>query len=254
MTQEKALEKLKRHQNSNRRNTSIESAEFTDIDFAHMCYITFYKCSFYECTACFSQCKFIECDFYGCNIKFVNNEVYHSIITGGSLETGIYNEYYHCIFGKVTFAITNDIVDEVTSTTKNIFGKDRFYNSKISNPNGEIESIPWANVCPEFGEFYAYKALSEGKIAKLLIPADAKRTCNFEKDRKCRAEYAKVIEITNIEGTEKFDSGVSTISNNFVYKVGEEVHPDMFDEDRFTTCTNGIHFFMSRREAIDYYY
>ena len=34
-----------------------------------------------------------------------------------------------------------------------------------------------------------------------------------------------------------------------LYKVGKTVYPDGFDEDRWNECSNGIHFFMTRREA-----
>ena len=39
------------------------------------------------------------------------------------------------------------------------------------------------------------------------------------------------------------------IIKNVHYKVGETVYPDSFDEDRWNECSNGIHFFMTRREA-----
>lgn len=33
---------------------------------------------------------------------------------------------------------------------------------------------------------------------------------------------------------------------------GETVVPDSFDEDRWNECSNGIHFFITKQEAIDY--
>lgn len=38
----------------------------------------------------------------------------------------------------------------------------------------------------------------------------------------------------------------------FTYRVGETVVPDSFDEDRWNECSNGIHFFITKQEAIDY--
>ena len=32
--------------------------------------------------------------------------------------------------------------------------------------------------------------------------------------------------------------------------MGETVYPDSFDENRFEECSNGIHFFMNKQDAI----
>ena len=37
-----------------------------------------------------------------------------------------------------------------------------------------------------------------------------------------------------------------------IYKVGCEVLPDKFDDNRWEECSNGIHFFINKQEAIDY--
>jgi hypothetical protein len=36
------------------------------------------------------------------------------------------------------------------------------------------------------------------------------------------------------------------------YKVGETVKPDTYDPNPLVECSNGIHFFISKQEAIDY--
>ena len=88
-------------------------------------------------------------------------------------------------------------------------------------------------------------------IIELEIPSGAKRSSATS--RKCRCEYAKVLSITNIDGT---DSGLTSITNNnydiTLYKVGEMVYPNSFDEDRWNECSNGIHFFITRQEAVYY--
>ena len=35
-----------------------------------------------------------------------------------------------------------------------------------------------------------------------------------------------------------------------LYKVGEMVYPDSFNEDRWNECSNGIHFFINKQDAI----
>ena len=111
-----------------------------------------------------------------------------------------------------------------------------------------IPFIPYA--CPEKGEFVAFKKCGE-YIIELLIPADAKRCSGTT--RECRASYAKVLSITTILGKPaKTTSVINTnYSPNVVYKVGELVYPDAFDEDRWNECSHGIHFFVNRQEAVE---
>lgn len=110
--------------------------------------------------------------------------------------------------------------------------------------------IPMA--CPKEGEFIAYKRLYGNRIATLRIPADAKRSSAF--GRKCRADKAEVIKIESLTKPEmKCKTGSGFFHRDFKYKVGKYVHPENgFDENRFKECAPGIHFFMTRQEAIDY--
>lgn len=116
----------------------------------------------------------------------------------------------------------------------------------------EAKNIPFIPLsCPEKGEFVAFKKCS-GYVVELLIPADAKR-CSAT-TRKCRASYAKVLSITTLSGEPvKTDSVMNmAYSPNIVYKVGEFVYPDEFDDDRWNECSHGIHFFINRQEAVEY--
>ena len=104
--------------------------------------------------------------------------------------------------------------------------------------------------CPEEGSFIAFKKLEDGCVAKLTIPAGAKRTSSIV-GRKCRAEYAKVISITDRNG-KKVLSGRSKHDSGFIYKVGDTVRSDSYDPDPRVECTNGIHFFITLKEAQEY--
>ena len=95
---------------------------------------------------------------------------------------------------------------------------------------------------PQEGELVVYKKTSSG-VVKLRIPPNAKRTASLI-GRKCRAEFAEVLE-----------APVGAKSNHdrtTVYKVGEVVKPDKYDDDIRIECTHGIHFFLTREEAEDY--
>ena len=110
-------------------------------------------------------------------------------------------------------------------------------------------------VCPEEGAFIGWKQAEVGHwayvIVKLEIPASAKRSSATS--RKCRCDKAKVLEIYNFDGTvAKERKCYSHYDNSFIYEVGKAVKVDDFDEDRWKECSRGIHFFMSRQEAIDY--
>jgi hypothetical protein len=94
------------------------------------------------------------------------------------------------------------------------------------------------------GDLIGWKKLKNNAIARLKIPAEAKRS--NATGRKCRAEFAVVLEIIGAE------FGVSQHDGKTMYKVGEVVYPDSFCEDRFNECAPGIHFFLTRIEAEEY--
>ena len=103
--------------------------------------------------------------------------------------------------------------------------------------------------CPEKGNFIAYK--KAGKcIVELEILENSKRSSATT--RKCRCDKARVISIENIETGEKVIEVSSNRDESFVYKVGEMVSVDDFNEDRWVECTTGIHFFMTKHEAESY--
>ena len=109
-------------------------------------------------------------------------------------------------------------------------------------------------VCPEEGDFIGWKKAGGHKdkvIVKLRIPSDAKRSSATT--RKCRCSKAEVIAIYNLDGTEAEETTChSDYDNSFIYEVGKTVEVTDFDEDRWNECAKGIHFFISRQEAIDY--
>ena len=110
--------------------------------------------------------------------------------------------------------------------------------------------LPIAMTCilPD-GDLIGWKKCRDGAIVKLLIPATAKRSHAF--CRKCRAESAKVLEIT--KGGKPQDSAFSSHDSSFVYEVGETVAPkEPFSTDWQSECASGIHFFITKLEAENY--
>lgn len=111
-----------------------------------------------------------------------------------------------------------------------------------------VPFIPYS--CPDFGMFIGYKRAS-GYIVELEIPEDAKRLSATT--RKCRCNKAKVLRILNTDRTIADITEVkSNYDNSFIYKVGEIVSVDDFDEDRWNECSTGIHFFINFQDAVNY--
>ena len=110
-------------------------------------------------------------------------------------------------------------------------------------------AIAQTRILPE-GSLIVWKKLRSGVIAKLRIPEAAKRSHAF--GRKCRAEFAEVLELVDMEGS-KVESACSQHDGTFVYKVGETVRPSNgFSENWMEECEAGIHFFISKIEAENY--
>ena len=123
-------------------------------------------------------------------------------------------------------------------------------NANLINVKYNEKTAFLAFVCPEEGDFIAWKKVGE-VIVKLRIPSEAKRSSATT--RKCRCEFAEVLELQNLDGTPYNDDKV--VNNNYVetiYKVGEIVHSDSWDNDRWNECSHGIHFFITRDEAVRY--
>ena len=104
--------------------------------------------------------------------------------------------------------------------------------------------------CPTEGSFIGWKKAS-GHIVKLRIPEDARRSSAT--GHKCRCDKAYVMEIQNMDGTKATEDTVrSNHDKNFVYTVGATVEVPDFDDNRWSECAPGIHFFIDRRAAVEY--
>lgn len=88
-------------------------------------------------------------------------------------------------------------------------------------------------------------------IAKLLIPGDAKRS--NATGRKCRASKAIILELQELDGSPYFGIAESTWTSGFYYETGKTVYPEEpYENDRWEECASGIHFFITREEAVAY--
>ena len=133
----------------------------------------------------------------------------------------------------------------------NLSGADlRWANLKGADLSGA--DLSWADLenaaglfyqIPQEGELIVWKAV-KGGVCKLRVPPEAKRTAT-PIGRKCRAEWVEVLEAPE-DGRGLHDSAV-------IYRAGEVVRPDKYDPDPRVECTHGIHFFLTKEEALAYH-
>ena len=121
----------------------------------------------------------------------------------------------------------------------------------LSGANSADYAIAMTRILPE-GTIIGWKMLRGNVIAKLMIPEYAKRSHAF--GRKCRAEFAEVLALFGSDGNElAADIQIASLhDSSFMYKAGEVVKPNLFDENWQDECSNGIHFFITRLEAENY--
>ena len=110
-----------------------------------------------------------------------------------------------------------------------------------------VKNLFYPLSCPEKGEYTAFKK-ANGNIVELRIPLDAKRSSAT--GRKCRASKAVVVSITTLDGNPAGNEVCSDFDSSFVYRVGETVEVQNFDENRWNECAPGIHHYITREEAV----
>lgn len=117
-------------------------------------------------------------------------------------------------------------------------------------------SIAKTSILPDEGDIIGWKKAYADRatpvIVKLLIPADAQRS--NATGRKCRASKARVLDLQDKQGNSlpPDTTAYSSHDTDFTYRKGETVHVEDFDTNRWNECATGIHFFITRAEAVAY--
>lgn len=246
----------------------------------------------YASKADFSFCSLKGLNFHGLNLgkaNFENSDLHDCDFNSASLSMAQFNgsEFYRCTFGLAKLDGVGFIGAKIFDCDffgANVcsvqfigasIGYTNFKNAQINDRtcfNGAtarmLKDMPYIPmICPEEGEFVAWKVVcaTTGDVddrlhyvpvlVKLMIPADAKRTSGF--GRKCRASKAEVLGFYDLDGhmfNRNSCYGIHSYFDwDFNYEVGKIVEPEeAFNEDRWSECASGIHFFMNRREAIEY--
>ena len=128
--------------------------------------------------------------------------------------------------------------------------------ANLSHANHVKLSIAEISILPDEGDIIGWKKAyiydTMQVIVKLLIPADAQRSNGT--GRKCRASKARILDLQDKQGNSlpPDTTARSAHDQNFTYKKGETIHVENFDTNRWNECAPGIHFFITRIEAVEY--
>ena len=129
----------------------------------------------------------------------------------------------------------------------------------LSGANLSELTVAKISILPDEGDIIGWKKayvdgtmLPKPVIVKLLIPSDAQRS--NATGRKCRASTARVLDLQDKQGNSlpPDTTAYSGYDTDFTYKKGETVHVEDFDTNRWDECAPGIHFFITRIEAVEY--
>lgn len=245
--------------------------------------VQFINCSIINCN--FSNTRFRDCEFYNIKIRksnfessrFINCEFYNNTFVENILETSfdfshfkesklnfnylnkvsfegvrfintkiIIKQLYRSLFWGTVFKKCDIIISNIVASV--FIGADFSGENNIDMPIN-YNTIGMQLTCPEHGLFIGYKLVHDYLI-KLEIPASAKRSSAT--GRQCRCSKAKVLEITNITSGRKIKSIYNKNQYGAEYTIGEMVYPDSYDNNRWNECSHGIHFFITKQEALDY--
>ena len=113
--------------------------------------------------------------------------------------------------------------------------------ANLSAAKGGELALARTSIVPESGEFIGFKKCVGNTIVTLKILSDSRRSNAF--GRKCRAEKCVVLAIDGA------DHALSMWDPSFVYRIGEVVQCDNWNDDRWVECGGGIHFYLTRIEA-----
>ena len=180
---------------------------------------------------------------------FNNCNIVSMVIKNCDLSEGL---FINCTLTNVRLANTNLAKAEIRNCK---------LDNIVANPFTSFYNLQ----CPEEGSFIGFKKAyinttpnnktyfpSLPVIVKLQITEDSLRSSATS--RKCRCSKAKVLSISYLDGTECPEGTIaySQYNSDFIYKIGDILEIKNFDEDRWEECAKGIHFFITREEAVNY--
>lgn len=231
--------------------------EFKNVIFdnSQLFYVEFDNCTFVSCK--FDECLFNKTQFIDC--VFDNMYFSESTLLGVSiLRLSLINDYHSAIQYCMLKNTTIDI--DSANNTKLILKSSMCHQCNVSQRSEQYilcntTTTNYYSHCPETVSYIAYKKAfinSKGNvdidvIVKLQILENAKRSSAG--GNKCRASAAKVLSISSINKKTYYKKAYSMFDTDFIYEVGKIVKVSNFNENRWEECSEGIHHFLTRKEA-----
>lgn len=221
-----------------------------------------------------SEAKFCDCNMSLMKVK--NCKLLHTVFSSSDFEETLFK---YCDFLDMTFCRTNLVNSNFIScslTNVNLAGanlsRSEIRDCELKNIIISSYTSFYSLQCPEEGSFIGFKKANifvpdtlgdyivtnmnigspHPVIIKLQITEDSLRSSATS--RKCRCSKAKVLSISYLDGTECSEGTIahSQYDFDFTYKVGDVLEVKDFNEDRWEECATGIHFFITREEAVNY--
>ena len=158
------------------------------------------------------------------------------------------------IYGNVLFSAAvptiRDLVMAAVKARANLYGANlmraNLMRANLTRANldgaNHISDLAAAqlNILP-VGSFIGWKKCQNNVIVKLMISHKVRRS--NATGRKCRAESVRVLAVFG------GNKGISIHDQKTIYRKGETVTCDTWNENRWVECGGGIHFYLSRIEA-----
>ena len=189
----------------------------------------------------------------------------HGTLKGDNIETILKEHGYDCLHdANLRYAdLRGADLSGADLSGANLHGADLsgayLCGADLRDANHVQLSIAKTSILPDEGDIIGWKKayvdgtmLPKSVIVKLLIPADAQRS--NATGRKCRASKARVLDLQDKQGNSlpPDTTAYSSYDPDFTYQKGKTVHVENFDTNRWDECATGIHFFITRIEAVEY--
>jgi hypothetical protein len=239
-----AIAKLGSLENADCRNMDLRSVHFGTVNCTRTKFngAIFKNSSFSEANlshCSFANAVFTDCEFVGADLDYAN-------FTG--------TVFISCDLTGLKSAENTIFVSAINRRT--IFG------DAISEEQRE-DLLGHKQIVPSKGSFIAWKAVAasngENQIAEIEILDESKRVSTYGTERKCRASSVRVIALYRLDGEKSDETMADSLTytrNNpsigYAYNVGEITFADSFNSNPNIECTNGIHFFMTFEEAVQW--
>lgn len=156
------------------------------------------------------------------------------------------NSYIHTLILRDTFNLcsinTRSVICNISCDYKSTI-------NSYHSTSYKSASLPLSLMSYSDHPVIGYKTLRGDRIAVLKILSE---WLIDKSSLKCRCNKVKVLNIIKVGTKESFEIGQSIHDNKFLYKVGEIIDLSSTKLDVTKVCGEGIHFFLTLQQAIDY--